>query len=150
MKFSASYFGNLSENQLLENTQRYFVGKLENQVYTEDYISTRDNSNHRLNMDINWEIDSLNSINIRPRLSLQTSAENSLTDSNTELLSDALNTSNNDYQSELLGYNFRNNLLWRKKFKDKKNTFSLNISTTINNNDSDSVKKFFESFNFKN
>ena len=141
VKFSASYFGNLSENQLLENTQRYFVGRMENQVYTEDYISTRDNSNHRLNMDINWEIDSLNSINIRPRLSLQTSAENSLTDSNTEFLSDALNTSNNDYQSELLGYNFRNNLLWRKKFKDKKNTFSLNISTTINNNDSDSRQR---------
>lgn len=141
VKFSASYFGNLSENQLVENTQRYFVGRMENQVYTEDYISTRDNSNHRLNMDFNWEIDSLNSINIRPRLSLQTSAENSFTDSNTEFLSDALNTSNNDYQSELLGYNFRNNLLWRKKFKDKKNTFSLNINTTINNNDSDSRQR---------
>ena len=138
VKFSASYFGNLSENQLVENTQRYFVGRMENQVYTEDYISTRDNSNHRLNMDFNWEIDSLNSINIRPRLSLQTSAENSFTDSNTEFLSDALNTSNNDYQSELLGYNFRNNLLWRKKFKNKKNTFSLNINTTLNNNDSES------------
>ena len=141
VKFSASYFGNLSENQLVENTQRYFVGRQENQVYTEDYISTRDNSNHRLNMDFNWEIDSLNSINIRPRLSLQTSAENSFTDSNTEFLSDALNTSNNDYQSELLGYNFRNNILWRKKFKDKKNTFSLNINTTINNNDSDSRQR---------
>ena len=141
VKFSASYFGNLSENQLVENTQRYFVGRQENQVYTEDYLSTRDNSNHRLNMDFNWEIDSLNSINIRPSLSLQTSAENSLTNSNTEFLSDALNTSNNDYQSELLGYNFRNNLLWRKKFKDKKNTFSLNINTTINNNDSDSRQR---------
>lgn len=141
VKFSASYFGNLSNNELTENTQRYFIGRMENQLYSETYTSDRENSNHRINMDVNWTIDSLNSINIRPRLSLQTSAENSLTDSNTAFLSDALNSSNNDYQSDLLGYNFRNNLLWRKKFRNRKNTFSLNISTTINNNESTSMQQ---------
>ena len=148
VRFSGSYFGNLSNNSLVENTQRYFVGRMENQVYTEDYLSDRDNSNHRVNMDLNWEIDSLNSINIRPRLSLQTSQESSLTDSNTQLLSDALNNSNNDYQSELLGYNFRNNLLWRKKFRNKKNTFSFNMNTTINNNES-ATKQISDNILFK-
>jgi hypothetical protein len=135
VKISFSYFGNLSENILEEETQRYFVGRTINQTYYEEYTALTQGVNHRFNMDVNWKIDSLNSINVRPRLSIQSNTDNSYSDANTILVSDALNAFNNDYNSDLSGYNFRNNILWRRKFRNNKNTFSLNINSTINSNE---------------
>ena len=135
MQFSASYFGNQSSTTLEENTQRYFLNQLANQEYDEDYISESNNGNHRINMELRYKIDSLNTLSIRPSISFQNNSELSTTLANTQSLEQQINDSYSSYDSGLSGLSFSGRAFWSHRFPKNRHSFSLSVTSRINEND---------------
>ena len=84
IKVSGSYFFNNANNSNSSLTNRQFIiADGIGQRYNEWQQSGSDNFNHRLNMKVEYDIDSSNSLEIIPRLSLQQNKSTRLTDANT-------------------------------------------------------------------
>ena len=141
INYTGSYFINYSDNTATSNLFRqYITNKNEGLSYKENNESNSKNSNHRLNLKLDWKIDSLNSILFQPKISFQ------LNDANSSLLgqNNRLNTlpilssTRNQYSSNLTGMNFSLPLLYRHSFKEKGRTFSLNITSGYNENEGNS------------
>ncbi len=106
------------------------------QLYGETGTSGRKNYNHRVNLGMDWKIDSFNSVKITPSFTYQQTDNfsNSIfgtTGIKGSLLSDGLNRS----QTQSDGYNLNVNTLFRHRFKRKGRTFSAEIR--MGNNQSD-------------
>ncbi|MFN2440262.1 MAG: TonB-dependent receptor domain-containing protein, partial [Chitinophagaceae bacterium] len=96
------------------------------------------NHNHRLNYNLIYHIDSLNSIIYTPAISFQNSSTYS-DDSITKEAEKAgnaylLNTTRNVYDNEGNGFNWNNNLIWRRKLNKIGRTLSVNLSNTYGKN----------------
>ncbi len=131
---TGSYFLNYSDNDKSTTSIRNFISGngSTGQVYDESNTSESKNFNHRLNMRLEYTIDSFNSITITPRVSLQQNkAESALLGTNT-LESALLNETANLFNSDYFGYNISNNLLYRRKFNKKGRTISASINTEWN------------------
>ncbi|HEX7845849.1 MAG TPA: outer membrane beta-barrel protein [Chitinophagaceae bacterium] len=146
---SGSYFFN-SSNVLNENsskTQQPLSPDL-TRYTNQSSISNSKNYNHRVNMRIEYKIDSSNSIIISPSLSFQ--KNRSVSEALTSILNnaDTSNTSDNMTRSLRDGYSIRNNILYRHSFKKRGRTFSVNLNTSFNKNDGESFViskyRFFE------
>jgi hypothetical protein len=126
---SASYFFNHSNNDATRYLTRDFVGLgQEAQFYAEEDISNVKNTNHRFSGRINVELDSMNSLIIRPRLSAQ--SNNGVSNVNAENVMDDLLQSGSlqDFVSDLQTLHISANILWRHKFDRPRRTLSLNIN----------------------
>lgn len=132
---NGSYFYNYAqkENQNQSLRQNF----LQDSIITtaENTFSQSRNRNSRFNLNIVSSIDSFNSIIYQPALSIQ----NSTTYSNDTLLSNSstnkilnqgrtINTNTGD------GYNWNNNLLWRRRFRKPGRTFSIALTSTWSDN----------------
>ena len=117
--------------------------------YNQDTYSDNLSNNHRLNFNLLWQLDSMNSIRFTPSLSFQ-QADNS-SQANYQTLS-ALKTPTNDGYSDNAstskGYSFRNEITWRKKFAKKGRTFSLSLQTSLNDSKGEgsleSINRFYD------
>lgn len=126
---SGSYFINHSNTDADAFLNReFFENTGNNQIYDESSYSSTKNTNHRLSFRIEYELDSLNSIIMRPRFSLQQNTGDSRTIGETTLGSNLLNQTDNLFNSDLTGINFSNNLLFRHRFAKPRRTFSVNVS----------------------
>lgn len=127
---SASYFFNDGKSDAEENTYRQFLNNGElAEVYAENQLNNSDNLNHRFNARLEFQLDSANSLLLRPRLTLQKNDGTSATAGQTTLDNTLLSSTDNAYFSDLKGVNFSNSLLWRHKFGKKGRTFSLDAGT---------------------
>ena len=127
---NAGYFFNKTLNNAESAIFRQFTADPEAaQVYDETSLTRGDNTNHRFNARINIELDSFNSLLIRPRLTAQINDGNSATLGQTRRNAGVLSETDNRYRSELTGVNFSNSLLWRHKFQRKGRTFSTDLNT---------------------
>ncbi|MHA4843078.1 outer membrane beta-barrel protein [Flavitalea antarctica] len=109
-------------------------------------LSTTDS--YRLNLGADIRLDSFHSIKISPSFGFQ-QADNASTSvyktmsSENQVSNEGItkNLSSND------GFNFRNEILFRKKFRQKGRTLSFNLQTTLNESEGDaslmSVNNFF-------
>ncbi|HYM95597.1 MAG TPA: outer membrane beta-barrel protein [Chitinophagaceae bacterium] len=148
---TGSYFFNNSNNsndQIIKS-QTLFSGKT--QYADQDNISTSKNYNNRINMRIEYRIDSSNSFIIIPNLNFQNNKSVSGGTSQTYYGSnDTLNTSDNNTRSNRNGYNLGNTVLFRHSFAKRGRTFSVNLNTTFNKNDGESYVlshyRFFNQF----
>ncbi len=139
MDISGSYFFNFSNNNSEENSNLEYIDSREaSQFYTETNHSNTRNYNHRLNFRIEYQIDSANSIIMRPRLSFQKNDGLSTTFGETTLDDLLLNQTDNQYRTNLDGVDFSNNLLFRHRFPKRGRTVSLNIGTGYNSKDGNS------------
>lgn len=134
--FTSSYFFNGTDRVNDYNTRRETFVSDTSQLYNEVGFTARNSNNHRINMGIDWKIDSFNSIKITPSISYQTTENSSRKEYETEgtkglLLSDGINRSSN--RSE--GYNLNVTALYRHKFLRKGRTFSTELR--VGNNQSD-------------
>ncbi|WP_276502447.1 outer membrane beta-barrel protein [Terrimonas pollutisoli] len=147
---SGSYFFNNSNNandNLARTETKLDDGR--SLFNNQSSLSQSKNYNHRINMRLEYKIDSANSIMIMPSLnfqknrSLSSSYENSLYG-----LDDTLNTSTSDRSVQREGYNLRNNILYRHSFRKRGRTFSASFNTTFNKNDGETYStahyRFFE------
>ncbi len=128
---SGSYFFNKGINNTEKITNRQFLNEenIADEIYDESSLSRSDNLNHRFNLRMEFKLDSMNSIMLRPRLTIQQNDGNSSTIGNTVFGGNLLNATNNSYLSNMDGLNFSNSLLWRHKFQKKGRTLSLDFTT---------------------
>lgn len=133
-KITASYFFNKTS---LFNDQNSTVQNLLGNgttTFNQDLTSTTNATNHRFNFLVDTKIDSSMSIRVQPNITYtetglgqNTSYVNNYSDYTT-VGTQGLNTSSKTPT-------ITNNILLRKKFAKKGRTISLNINTTINDND---------------
>ncbi|MCF8247600.1 MAG: outer membrane beta-barrel protein [Saprospiraceae bacterium] len=149
MDVTGSYFFNLSQNKSIDSLSQQFVSQEGlGDVYVQNNDAETDNTNHRLNFRITWEIDSANSILIRPRATWQLNDGISSTFGQTALASDIKNQTNNKFNSNYDGLSFNNSVLWRHKFSKQRRTFSIDFSNGYNPKSGSSTLRSFDSYYF--
>ncbi|HEY6504716.1 MAG TPA: outer membrane beta-barrel protein [Chitinophagaceae bacterium] len=142
-----SYFFNNSNN-VNDNSSR--TGTIGEDYFTNQSSRSKSNNyNHRINLRLEYKIDSNNSIIISPSLNFQDNKsisealENSLYGT-----TDTTNTSISNREVLKTGYNLRNNILYRHSFAKRGRTFSVGFNTTVNKNDGETYSlshyRFFE------
>ena len=146
----ASYFFNNSNNSNDRSLRSQTLFGDKTQFTDQSSTSTSENYNHRINMRIEYRIDSSNSLIINPSLNFQNNKSISHSVSQTYYgAGDTVNTADNNTSSNRDGYNLRNNILYRHSFAKRGRTFSINLNTTFNKNDGESFVishyRFFDS-----
>jgi len=139
MEVTASYFfNNSSTNNDQSSAVKYFLQNSRDQFYDEQSISLANNFNHRLNMRMEYRIDSFNSFLFTPTLSIQDNTSNRLIDGLRYFTAaDLLSKSLNDTRNEAAGFNSNNNLLYRHAFSKRGRTISVNIGYAVNRRNAD-------------
>lgn len=145
---SGSYFFNHTNNtnSTLLNRE-YFLAADSSQYYTENSQSERGNYNHRVDLRVDYRIDSSNSITIRPRLSVQQSDSRSGVAGQTSFLGgELINSMDNNQLSSTAAFNFSNDMLYRHSFGKAGRTISLNLNTEIGRNEGESSLEAVNSY----
>jgi hypothetical protein len=141
---SGSYFFNFSDNVSSQlTTQDYFTTNETSSVYKESDNSESTNANHRFNFRFDYNIDSLNSLMIRPRLSFQQNNSSSAILGQSLEDNVLLSQSNNKNLSDIQALNFSNDMLLMHRFMHPGRTISLNVTAGVNTRGGNS-KRFAE------
>lgn len=147
LDFQSNYFYNRLSPDRESHIQRQYFLPDSSYFYNQNSFTRSLNNSHRFNLNTLYQIDSFNSIRITPSISYQKTSNRSMTDYQT-LSEDRLLTnegfSNNTTANE--GYNFRNDVIWRRKFAKKGRTFSLTVQTSLNESDGDGSLSSVNSF----
>ena len=132
---SGSYFFNNSNNSNLQLTNRQtFLSKDSTLYYKENTISSSNNYNNRINMRLEYKIDSFNSILITPSINFQKNTSNSSYSAiNSYNNITPVSSSDNSTNTVTSGYNINNNILFRHSFQKRGRTFSAGFNTSFNN-----------------
>jgi Outer membrane protein beta-barrel family/CarboxypepD_reg-like domain len=137
-QITGSYFFSSSDNKLIQSNYRqsFFPGdSVANQ--TDDVGSNNINQNHRLNLRMEYAIDTMTSILYIPSLTFQHSESSSFDTTYTQAVKNPYNynaISGYTASSSLRdGFSFNNNLLFRKRFKTPGRTITLGWNNTHNN-----------------
>ena len=148
MDFTSNYFYNHYNPKTLSQVQRQYILPDSSYFYNQNSLNNNINNSHRLNLGVDYIIDSFHSLKVSPSLGYQ-QTNNSSFNGYEQLGSDG-KQSNSGYSNSITnstGYNFRNDLLFRKKFRRRGRTFSLSLQTTLNDSDGDgslkSINEFF-------
>ncbi len=153
LKISGSYFLSNSNNEQKQNTYRQTFFPNDSIAYlTKNSITSNKNENHRFNVRLEYQIDSMHSILYTPALTLQHSEnvndDTSSTISSTPLQQYLALASKTYNTNERDGLNLSNNLLLRKKFHRTGRTLTLGLTNTYGKSESDGFNispiKFFK------
>ena len=138
---SGSYFFNNSRNVRGSSIFTQTFRPQGSDLYTnENSQSITYNTNHRVNMRIEHQIDSTQSLIFIPSINYQTNRSSGLSDiDNFYASGDSLNTSLSNTYRNSDGYNIRTNLMYRKAFGKKGRAMTAGINTTFSKNDNDNV-----------
>lgn len=148
LDFQSNYFYNGYNPNQESHIQRQYLLPDSSYFYNQNSFADNLSNSHRFNLNVLYQIDSMNSIRIIPSFSYQKTNNRSETDYQT-LSEDKIMTnegfSNNTAANS--GYNFRNEIIWRKKFARRGRTFSLSLQTSLNESEGDgslsSVNNFY-------
>ncbi len=138
LDFQSNYFYNRYNPKQESHIQRQYFLPDSSYFYSQNSFADNINNNHRFNLNTLYQVDSMNSIRINPSFSYQKTNNRSQTDYQT-LSEDKILTNEgfSNTTSNSAGYNFRNDITWRKKFARKGRTFSLSLQTSLNESDGD-------------
>lgn len=139
-EISLNYFVNKSNNLILRNSvTQNLLGDVTT-IFNNDQTNNANRLNHRLNFVVDTKLDSLTSLRIQPNLSYTNNeglnSSNYTRDYNTYAINGSQNLSNKNTSPSI-----SNNILFRRKFMKRGRTLSLNLNTSINNNDADSYNR---------
>ena len=145
---SSSYFYNNTNLQNQQNSRRETTLPNSSTSGTQTNFTDRSsgsnlqNGAHRINLQLNYRLDSANSIRLIPNLSFTNNQTNSVSDAKTvDGQGVVLNTSLSNYSTNSQGVSGTNTLLWMHKFKRRGRTFSANLLTSINDQTSDGLNQ---------
>ncbi len=137
-EINASYFFNNTDNNSYSVLNRdYFTNIAANQKYSEDNRANSQNTNHRFNARLNYQIDTLNSILISPKLTIQKNDGISNIKGGTYFGSSNLNSTDNSYTTNLIAVNASTQLLYRRRFEARGRTISVRLNATYNSSQGD-------------
>ncbi|MGC4035550.1 MAG: outer membrane beta-barrel protein [Chitinophagaceae bacterium] len=148
--FMSNYFYNRYNPHKESTVQRHYFLPDSSYLYNQNQVSDNINNSHRLNFVADFQIDSFNSIKISPSLNYQKTSNR--VNSTYSTMSEAMEKGSDGYSNNLTnneGYNFRTDVLFRKKFRRKGRTFSIALQTTFNNNDGDASLQSLNNFYIK-
>lgn len=147
INFTASYFFNHGENTSDQLLNRDFILNADSgQVYGESSLLGSQNYNHRMNLRLDYDIDSRNSIMIRPRATWQQNDGSESTLGLTSLKGTPLNNTNSTFSSDLSAVDFSNSFLFRHRFKKRGRTISINVRTAYT--DKSGSNQLYSSLNY--
>ncbi|MBO9681339.1 MAG: TonB-dependent receptor [Flavisolibacter sp.] len=140
LRVSGSYFLNNSHNTTSQESSTEYLKPVAGLLKTNQTSnSASDNTNHRVNMRIEYQIDSANQLIISPNLSFQNNNSNRYTHSQNFNTSEALSSETfNRSNSSTKGNNLSNNLLYSHNFRKRGRTFSINLNTSYNQRNGES------------
>ncbi len=130
---SGSYFFNNSNNTNDQITNQVTTLNDSSFYYKENSLSNSTNYNNRINLRLEYKIDSFNSILITPNVSFQKNNSSSL-DSAINSYDGTIPSSSTYNTTNTLtsGYNINNNILFRHSFRKRGRTISLGVNTSFN------------------
>ena len=137
---AGSYFFNNSTNNNQSFTNTKTLGDIK-QFLTQNSDGVTKNYNHRINLRMEYKIDSSNSIFIIPNISFQKNNSNTASSGYVfnnlgDSVSNAILNSNADRN----GYNIRSNIMYRHSFAKKGRSLSVGFNTTFTKNDGESIQ----------
>ena len=138
LDFQSNYFYNRYNPASISHTARQNLTPGASSYYDEQAYNDNLNNGHRVNLNMLYQIDSFHSLRITPSFSYQKSRNQSITDYGTQaedgtMINEGLTNSINRNE----GYNFRNDLIFRKKFRHRGRTLSLSLNTSLNSSEGD-------------
>jgi hypothetical protein len=143
---TGSYLFNNTRNttRQLANTQ-YFTSNISNIIDTTTSISN--NTNHRLNLRLEYRIDSFNQVIITPSANIQKNTSDRSVGTGTLFVTNnptrqTLNTNIND--ATRTGMNLNNSILWRRSFQKRGRSFTIGLNTSYNDRESDAYINTFQ------
>lgn len=130
---SGSYFFNGTKNENISTAVRNYISNSDSGlVYNETKDVISKNFNNRLNLKIEYVIDSSNSLTFTPSFSSQNYISTSeLNASNTRNNVTIESATQNNLNVKQYGINFSNDILYQHKFAKKGRTVSFNLNTGI-------------------
>lgn len=137
---TGSYFFNHLNNNNVQTIDRdYYSTPGGLQKYNESSLSNSKNFNHRLNLRFEYNIDSMNMLMVRPRLSFQSSESGNsyLGISSFGNASGNVNSTDNLSTSDGNGYNFNNEMIYRRRFETQGRSISLSLNNGLSRNSID-------------
>ncbi|HET9431512.1 MAG TPA: carboxypeptidase-like regulatory domain-containing protein, partial [Chitinophagaceae bacterium] len=138
LDLQSSYSYNRYNPVVNSHTLRQNIFQGSSNFYEENAHSNNLNKSQRLNLTLMYQLDSMHSIKFTPSFNYQDTRDQSLKDYNTKSGSGSLiNEGITDNSSNNEGYNFKNEILFRKKFDRKGRTFSILFNTSINESTGD-------------
>ena len=148
-KITASAFFNSANNFTDESLIRNYINAQNSGLNYTEYDTLKNlNYNQRYNVKLEYQLDSSNSFVLWPKVNTEyNKAPSSVNGTNTlPGMQVESNTFNNTF-AENAGYDFTNTLLWRHKFKKKRRTISVGLSTDLNDatgtGTNNSISRFF-------
>jgi hypothetical protein len=141
--FTGSYFVNYSNGLSETLLNREFITSNETgvrgSIYRENDTVQTTNMNNRINLRMDYTIDTNNILVLIPSLSFQNNSIRS-TLSGGNIFEQLVTSSTNTFQdNEGMAYNFNNTLLFRHRFSKPGRNFTFNLGTNINNNQSNGL-----------
>jgi len=155
LSVTASYFFNKGNNLSDATTQRdfYNTGR-SSQNYQESSVANNGNTNHRINLRLEYVMDSMNSFVYTNRLSYQKQDLNTQLKASNYLINNYLglnllvNSANTDNRTFGDGRNLSHSLLYKRRFVKQWRTFSANLSHDDNRKNSEtflnSINRYYE------
>ena len=130
---TGSYFFNKTDNTDSSSSIRNYFSE-DKMIYQENNLSNLNNINHKFNFRFEYKIDSLNTLMIIPRLTVQDNSSNSDLTNFTKLPieNNLLSKTFTQNTSDNSAYNFRNDILYMHRFKKIGRAFTINITAQIN------------------
>jgi len=140
IEINGSYFGNMTDNDTYENSLLQYVvrQRLPYNIESENSTSGTQNSNHRVDMRLEYKINPKNTINMRPRFSYQTTDRYSTINRERMMDSTDITKTIGDSESNSAAFNFSNEFTFSHQFAKRGRSFSIGVGTTFNNRDIDS------------
>lgn len=134
VKVTGSYFYNYSDNTTLTSLNRkYFNSGETSSLYNENDTSRSINQNHRVNLRIEYAVDSFNSLIFTPKFSYQQNTQYYGLAGQTLIGSNELSRTSSDQSTYSSGYSISGDILYQHKFHKPFRTFSIDLGTSINN-----------------
>ena len=134
VKVSASYFFNQQGNTTITSlTRQYYYSHEASSLYNENDSTRSVNRNHRINLRIEYSVDSNNTLVFTPKFSYQQNTQYYDLAGQTLLESREQSHTASDQYSYNSGYQISGDVLFQHKFPKKYQTFSVDIGTTISN-----------------
>jgi len=143
----SNYFYNRYNPNTESHIQRQYFLPDSAYFYNQNSYLNNLNNNHRLNLNALYQVDSMNSIRITPSFTWQKTNNNSKNDYQTMNENKAMANegfSNNSLNNE--GYNFRNDIIYRRKMNRRGRTLSLILQTSLNNSSGNGSVSSINSF----
>jgi len=136
--FTSNYFYNGYNPNIESHTQRTYFLPDSSYLYNQDAFTKSINNSQKLNLSADIQLDSFNSIKITPSFGYQQTHSTTSSDYYTFSPDYKQGTSGSSYnETNNHGYNFSDEILFRRRFRQRGRTFSFDLQNKSNASDGD-------------